>query len=284
MSAIRDLADCRLLRPLLGVPRDRLAAFLKAERQPFVIDPSNFDPTFERSRLRQGDGTPTGEVAISRLLGEIRAFGRRRAADEHERNTFLARYVGLHPAGFALLDPAVMSETSSETAERLLSALTATVGGGSYPPRRERIARLRKALGEAAARGHTLGGCRFMRWRKHILVTRELAKAAPPLRLRPGERIIWDRRFEITTPPADADPFTIGYLGFPDAPRLERRMPQLSRAWLPRLLFPVIPAVWDEEGIAGVPHLGYGREGIADLPQVVFRPVTPLTQASFAVV
>jgi len=47
MSAIRELADCRLLRPLLGVARDRLFALLKREGQPFIIDPSNFDPVFE---------------------------------------------------------------------------------------------------------------------------------------------------------------------------------------------------------------------------------------------
>ena len=128
-----------------------------------------------------------------------------------------------------------------------------------------------------------------MRWRKRILVIRELAKAAPPLLLRPGGRMIWDRRFEIISPPVDCGPFSIGYLGggypgFPEIRRLDRRMPQLGRARLPPLLFPVIPAVWDEEGIAAVPHLGYGREGITELPEVVFHPVTPLTQAGFAVV
>ncbi len=280
MSAIRELADCRLLRPLLGVARDRLLAFLEAEQQPFISDPSNFDPAFERARLRQGDGAPT-EFGVSRLLGAIRVLGLTRTARMHERNTLLARYVSLHPAGFAILDPAMMPETSSEVAERLLSAVTAAIGGAFYPPRRERIARLCEALGSTARRGHTLGGCRFIRWRDRMLVTRELARAAPPLRLRPGERMTWDRRFEITTPEADRGPFTIGYLGFAGAPRLDRRMPQLR---LPRLLFPVIPAVWDEEGIAAVPHLGYRREGVADLPQVVFRPVTPLTQAGFAVV
>jgi tRNA(Ile)-lysidine synthase len=284
MSAIRELADCRLLRPLLGVARDRLVAFLEAERQPFVSDPSNLDPAFERSRLRQGDGALTGEVDTSRLLDEIRTLGFARAARAHERNTVLARYVSLHPAGFALFDPGMMSETSAEMAERLLSAVTATIGGASYPPRRERIARLHEALGGAARRGHTLGGCRFIRWRERILVTRELAKAAPPLRLSRGERIIWDRRFEITTPHADGSPFTVGYLGLPETPRFDRRVPQLRQASLPRLLLPILPGVWDEKGIAGVPHLGYRRDGVVGLPQIVFRPVTPLTQAGFAVV
>jgi tRNA(Ile)-lysidine synthase len=287
MSAIRELADCRLLRPLLGVARDRLVAFLEAERQPFVSDPSNFDPAFERSRLRHGDGALAGKVDVFRLRNEIRGLGFTRAARVDELNTLLGRHVRLHPAGFAIFDPVMISETSSEMAERLLSAVTATIGGASYPPRRERLTRLRETLGGAAQRGHTLGGCRFIRWRERILVTRELAKAAPPLRLRPGERSMWDRRFEIMTP-RNGGPFTIGYLGgYPsltETLRLDRRLPQLRHAWLPRLLFPVVPAVWDEEGIAGVPHLGYGREGVADLPQVVFRPATSLTQAGFAVV
>ncbi len=284
MSAIRELADCRLLRPLLGVARDRLLAFLEAERQPFISDPSNLDPAFERSRLRRGDSARAGKEGSSRLLGEIRGLGDTRAAHEHERNALLAQYVSLHPAGFALLDPAMIPETRPETTERLLSAVTAAIGGASYPPRRERIARLRAVLGEAARRGHTVGGCRFIRSRERILVMRELAKAAPPVRLCPGEQFIWDRRFEIMTPWADGGPFTIGYLGLPETPRLDRRTQQLWRAWLPRLLLPILPGVWDEKGIAAVPHLGYRREGVVDLPQIVFRPVTPLTQAGFAVV
>jgi hypothetical protein len=49
-------------------------------------------------------------------------------------------------------------------------------------------------------------------------------------------------------------------------------------------LLSILPGVWDEKGIAAVPHLGYGREGVVGLPQIVFRPVNPLTQAGFAVV
>jgi len=282
MSAIRELADSRLLRPLLGVPRNRLVAFLEAERQPFISDPSNLDPAFERSRLRQGDSGPAGKEGNSRLLGEIRVLGRTRAAHEHERDTHLARFVSLHSAGFALLDPAMMPNTPPEMTERLLSAVTAAIGGASYPLRRARIARLLANV--AARRGHTVGGCRFIRWRERILVTRELAKAVPPVLLRPGERIVWDRRFEIMMPRADGGPFTIGYLGLPESPRLDRRTLQLRQAGLPRLLLSILPAVWDEKGIATVPHLGYRREGMVGLPQVVFRPVNPLTQAGFAVV
>ena len=52
MSAVRELPGCRLVRPLLAVPRARLAALLAAEGQPFLDDPSNANPAFERARLR----------------------------------------------------------------------------------------------------------------------------------------------------------------------------------------------------------------------------------------
>ena len=283
MSAIRELSDCRLLRPLLGVARDRLVAFLKAERQPFLTDPSNFDTAFERSRLRHGGG-PAAEINFSALLGEIGAVGRTRIAREREQHTLLARHVALHPAGFAVFDPTLLPEVSCEMAHRLLSVVTTAIGGALYPPRRERIARLHQVLSATDRRGHTLGGCRFSRRRGLILVTRELIRGAPPLRLRPGERINWDRRFEITTPQAAGSRFTIGYLGLPGVPRFDRGLLETRGIQLPRLLISILPSVWDEEGIVAVPHVRYTRESVIGLPQVVFRPVNPLTQAGFAVV
>ena len=284
MSAVRELSDCRLLRPLLAVARDRLVAFLEAERQPFISDPSNLDPRFERSRLRRSTCAPAAEAQSSALPVEIRALGRTRVIREQALNAHFARYAALHPAGFAMLDPAVFREIPRDTACRLLSAISTTIAGATYPPRGERIARLCRVLSAADRRGYTLGGCRFIFWRDRILVTRELAKAPPPLRLGPGERVTWDRRFDILTPPAAGSQFTIGYLGLPTAPWFDRQSPTVRPISLPRLLFSVLPSVWDEKGIAAVPHIRYTREGVVGLPQLVFRPVNPLTQAGFAVV
>ena len=40
--------------PAARVLAAALAALLEAERQPFISDPSNLDPAFERSRFRDG--------------------------------------------------------------------------------------------------------------------------------------------------------------------------------------------------------------------------------------
>jgi tRNA(Ile)-lysidine synthase len=283
MSAIRELADCRLLRPLLGVPKDRLVALLVAEQQAFITDPSNRNPAFERSRFRAEGDTMPGIGDLPGLSARIRALGCGRAVRVRTENAFLAQCVSLHPAGFAVLDPGAVLATPPRMAERVLSAVTATVGGAVYPARRERIARLHGFLG-TANRAYTLGGCRFVRWRGRVLVMRELARAAHPARLSPGEGVLWDGRFRVTLPAAASGPRTIGYLGAAGVSELNRLASQPKRSHLPRLLFPILPAAWDERGIAAVPDLAYRREGVAALPQFIFRPVNPLTQAGFAVV
>jgi tRNA(Ile)-lysidine synthase len=283
MSAIRELSDCRLLRPLLGVAKNRLLALLQAERQPFITDPSNRDPAFERSRLRSRDGAmPVADVSAP--FTGIRSFGHERGARERIGNALLARAVSLHPAGFAVLDPDAVLAMSNEMAERVLAAVAATIGGGFYPPRRERVARLRDVIARVAYRGHTLGGCRFVRWRERILVLRELAGTAELVRLTPGANVALDRRFRVALPLTASEPVSVGYLGRAGVIEVNDRAPQLQRVGLPRLIFPILPAVWDENGIVAVPHLGYRRERSAALPQFIFRPVNPLTRAAFAVV
>jgi tRNA(Ile)-lysidine synthase len=282
MSAIRELADCRILRPLLGVAKDRLVALLDAERQPFISDPSNRDPTFERSSLRRSGAVPSG-MEFAALLGYIGKLGYERVAHECKSDRLLARTVLLHPAGFAVLDPG-LALAPSDIAERALQAIVAAIGGKPYPARREQVTRLRRILAGALHRGHTLGGCRFVHWRRRILVLRELARADGPVRLMPGTSLLWDRRFRVALPATGAEAVTVGYLGYSGVVALTRGRPRPGPCGLPRLVYPILPAVWDKEGIAAVPHLGYRREGAAALPVLSFRPVKPLTQAGFTVV
>jgi tRNA(Ile)-lysidine synthase len=282
MSAIRELADCRILRPLLGVAKARLLALLGAEQQPFVTDPSNRDPTFERSRLRTTGAVPVG-VGFVALLNDIRKLGHERTTHERKSDRLLSQTVVLHPAGFGVLDPR-LALTPSDIAERALQAIIAAIGGRPYPARRERVARLRRMLAAADRRGHTLGGCQFVRWRNRILVLRELAAAPRTVRLPPGTSLIWDRRFRIALPATANGAVTIGYLGRLGVVELNLLQPERRQRGLPRLVYPILPAVWDEQGIAAVPHLRYRREADGVLPEFSFRPINPLTRAGFTVV
>lgn len=276
MAAVRELGGCRVVRPLLAVPRVRLLAFLAAERQPFLRDPSNENPVYERSRLRL-DPDPDG---IGSALGASRDFGRLRIERERRLAHLLAHYVSLHPAGFGCVDRAILDTEDPEPVERVLAGIAATIGGARYPLRRERVARLRSVLSGAPQRARTLGGCRFVPWRGRLLVLRELAAAEPPITLKPGECRIWDRRFRVCRPRTAEHPSTVGYLGQSGLTVLD----PLYTHDPPRLVFPILPAFWDDYGLAAVPALGYRRSPDTMLPSIQFHPANPLTTAGFTVV
>jgi tRNA(Ile)-lysidine synthase len=278
MAAVRELPQLRLLRPLLAVAKARLAAFLEAEGQPYLQDPSNRSPAFERSRLRM----ETGDKMVATAVVEARANGLARIERECNLAALLARAVAPHPAGIAIIDPAPIA-AAGELGERALDRVGATLGGGAYPIRRDRLARLRQALGETTMRGRTLGGCRFVPWRGRVLALREVARAAPPLSLAPGMSALWDRRFAATLAPTAPGPVTIGALGATGAAALGRGVIDSSN-YLPRLVYPALPALWDEAGLLAVPHLSWYRATAARLCSLEFRPPAPLFGVGFTVV
>ena len=279
MPALREIEFCRILRPLADVPKSRLLATLAAERQRFVIDPSNSNPAFARARLR----ARPPEAAPDATAQDVRKLGYRRVGRERAQAALLARAVSLHPAGFALLDPAVLLAAPADTAERALAHLVMTLGGGRYPPRRRAVASLLRVLRGEARGGHALAGCRFVGWRGRILVMRELAAVAGPVRIEPGTAVVWDRRFEAALPNGAA-PLMLGCLGPDGVVELRRRAALAQTRHPPPLVYPVLPALRDQNGLAGVPSLGYRREPAIKLPSLAFRPVNRLSHASFAVV
>lgn len=275
MPAVRELSGCRLVRPLLAVPKARLAALLAAERQPFLRDPTNDNPAFERARVRNS----LDEGTIARVEAELRHCGHQRIDREADLERLMATAVSLHPAGFALLDPGPLAGCEPELVERLLGRVAASIGGARYPLRRARLARLRSRLAAQPERALTLGGCQFVPWRGRLLVLRELAAAAPPVRLEPGDSLLWDRRFSATLPSRAGGGAMFGYLG-----QSGLAIPQAHGSLAPRLIHPVLPALWDGAGLLAVPHLDYRRAGLAATPSLSLRPANPLTRAGFTVV
>ena len=288
MAAVRETAGLRLLRPLLGLPKARLAASLFARGLDWVEDPSNADESYARVRLRRllpalaRDG-----VTAARLAAASRDFGRARAALEGEVAAVLARAARPDPAGFLTLDPAILAAAGPEVAGRALARCLLAVGGGEHAPRLERLERLRGRLAAGLERAVTLGGCRIVPDRGGWLVVREAGRA-PAVPLPAGGRLLWDGRFELALTPGE--PLTVGPLGSAGwralAAALERARGGGRAAALPSAARAGLPALRDARGLAAVPPLGYFRNAGAAkrLKLCRFAPTNALTGPAFTVV
>ncbi|MCR6632589.1 MAG: tRNA lysidine(34) synthetase TilS [Magnetospirillum sp.] len=287
MAPVAEGFGLRWLRPLLAVPRGRLAAALAARGQDWIEDPSNRNPTFSRVRMRGLMPALAGEgMSPSRLAATARRLGRARAALEGVVAQAAARWVEFHPAGFARVDPAVFRHNEPEIGLRLLSRLLHAIGGGTHPPSEDRVESLYDRVRLGLARAVTLGGCRVAPLGGALLICREAGRMAPPLPLVPGAVMAWDGRFRLEVAedaPAGLVLAPLGAQGWNRVAALAkpRRLPAL-----PAAVRPTLPAILDHQGICAVPHLGYNRGTVVGcaLRWIVAAPSSPVTPAGHCLV
>lgn len=250
MAARRQRGNVCLLRPLLGVPRDRLIATLAAWNQPYIDDPSNKNPRYERVRMRSlmaGLGlSAQGLADTARVLGQARQT-MAALVDRAE-----ALLVSHHAMGFAVVDGAGLQSLPPEVGLRLLSRLVQRIGGAVYPPRSDRLERLFQT------QNGTLAGCRVVPRPEGILVLcREQRGIAPFQALEAGQRSVWDGRFSVAVAAECPVGFSIGALGSNGWEMLIKSLEKKERPIVPAILRTTIPSIWYKGLLSSVPQLGY---------------------------
>ena len=285
MPSVTELPDVRLLRPLLTVPKVRLTTTCLAAGLPFVEDPSNRDPRFARSRLRER----AAEFALAGLAPEplfdlATTAGRLRAELEGQVAELLAETVVLHPAGFARVAPAFATAPDA-MALRSLAQLLACVGGRIWPPRTARSQRALISLRERPQHPVTLGGCRLLPQSSGWLAVREPTAMTHPIA--PGQSLLWDGRFLTDLRDDAPSGLSVGPLGEAGWRAVVASDPGLKAGGLPPSVRVTLPALFESAASdcsapVAVPQLGFARpDWEFHWFSCQFRPRRSLTAAHF---
>jgi tRNA(Ile)-lysidine synthase len=229
-----------LLRPLLGLRRAEIRAWLAALGEGWIEDPANADLRFARPRARSALAADGG------------------AAVDVGEEPPLALAAALRPVaggGFALVDRAILRRAPLEEARRLVGLACVCAGGGARLPAAARRDRLAEALRGTDAVRATLAGARVEADAAEARILREAGEAARGgLAPRPspvGAPVVWDGRFELTArrPGLEARALR-GLAG---------RLPEPQRralAAVPAAARPALPVVVDAAGAVDCPLLG----------------------------
>jgi tRNA(Ile)-lysidine synthase len=243
------------LRPLLGVGREELRAWARAQGLAWVEDPSNADPRYDRVRARAALATlaPLG-LTVARLTATAAHMARARAALEAAVAALACAEVTEEGGGLTL-SAGLIARPMGEVEGRLFAAALRWIGGGAYRPRHAALARAWGAL--AAGGAATLAGVAMRAGPRGATLAREPAAVAPPVPC-DGAPVTWDGRWQVTPPPG-AGPLRVGALGEGGLARLPGwRATGLSRA----LLVPS-PALWQGDRLISAPLAGFAAGGTA---------------------
>jgi tRNA(Ile)-lysidine synthase len=243
MAEEREQGGIRWVRPLLGLRREALRDFLRAEGRVWVDDPTNDDQRYDRVKARRAIEVlaPLG-VDAEGLVDTAWRLGLARAALE-EYAARAAREVAREEGGDVVFARPGFDLLPQETQLRLWSDAIRHVGGGVYRPRMDGL------LGALAdlqtARRRTLQGTILTRGKGEWRVTREWA-AVRNACAHVGE--VWDGRWLVEGPAGE-----VRALG-----AAVDLVPDWRGAGLPRQTLMATPAVWREGTLVAAPVAGYG--------------------------
>jgi len=244
-----------VLRPLLDMPKARLAATLTAAGLGWAEDPSNSDQRFERARMRaSGEALSKLGLTAEALARSAQRLRRARVALDDAAQAFLGNHGAMSDAGYCLVDRSALAVAPEEIALRVLARAVNAVSGREKPLQLAKLESLLESLGENPKSAHTLGGCRLQPIGERLGVFRETrGTGLPSLRLSPGERALWDNRFAVELQRSAPAPVTVAALGEARWRDLRGGAPWLDT--LPRFAGATLPACFAGESIL-VPRLG----------------------------
>ena len=258
MAAISEQTYLRLLRPLLDVPRERLAATLTEVGQTWVDDPSNHDLSMARGRLR----SQADQLSLTDALATAHTCARERISAERAAAQLAARALRFDPAGFVTIDRSKLTTEAPDIVDRVLARAVMAVAGRAYPPRGERTRRLREAMVNSGDfRSRTLGGCRLIGQQNLVYVCREPARVGPPVRLIEDATAVWDDRFSVSVTKNSGDESRLDALTASGWNQIVALDPKLRSTAMPYAARLVLPAIWRGGHVMAVPHLGYAYRG-----------------------
>jgi tRNA(Ile)-lysidine synthase len=245
-----------LLRPLLGISKDRLRATLQVRRLPWREDPSNESNRFERVRVRKArDNLAALGLTAEKIALSARRLERARGALEAATDS-LAREASLdlHHGAYASFAASTFAAAPEEMRLRMLARLIAAFGGQEDPARLAKLESLLARLGEPAFKGATLAGTAVARHASHICIFREAGRdGLAQFALAPGEFAVWDRRFRVALAPDAGSPVTVRALGGDGFAKLRRQLKDVHLP--PARAAATLPAFWEGDTLLAVPAL-----------------------------
>lgn len=202
LSAMKPISaqhGVRILRPLLDIPKSALEAYLKTQQQPWIDDPSNDSPKYQRTSVRKELQSLFASQSAKRteMLQAIAEAAQENAEWETKLAQAAVQLVSVFPWGEATLRWDSFLTLPDELRFRLLKSLLACISGNATLPRQETINALLRQLEKQ--RRTNCHGCALHYVKDRMLhILREpaaISSTAHSISALPDQR--WDNRFRI---------------------------------------------------------------------------------------
>jgi tRNA(Ile)-lysidine synthase len=240
LAAMRPLTytqRCQVVRPFLNTHPDRLRATLKAVQIPWIEDPSNHNPHYERTRWRT---KKIPQILSSSTLQSLRTHLERWVRG------YLKRHGHHSSFGSLTLEKEALLALPPEFQVLLLSYILRGLGVKKYPPSLQTLEGLLTRLKQKDFKAVTAQGLRLSATRGTFLFVREYRAITHEHDIiAPSKHFVWDGRFLIHPSPEIKG--AIRAIGEKGWLQLIQHNPSLKAMTLARPLIWSLPGLWQKD-------------------------------------
>ncbi|WP_157961532.1 tRNA lysidine(34) synthetase TilS [Acuticoccus kandeliae] len=201
LGAMRPVArhsGTTILRPLLGVSREELRAFLLARGHGWREDPSNENPRFDRIAMRAiMPRLAALGLTSTRLAESASHLARASEVVDTLARRLCADVMRMDQAGALAIDRPAFAVAETEVRLRALADAIQRTGGLDHTPRFEALRRADAAI-RAGGASLTLGRARILSEADIVRLWRE-DRGISPVALGSGGRVTFDGRFTFSS-------------------------------------------------------------------------------------
>lgn len=282
MALLSHWNNIALVRPLLGVRKSTLMAWLKSHHHLWIEDPTNASDVYARNRLRR---TMDDDTIIANWH-HAQKQGALRHAEDIARNEWCNTHCHLYPFGVVACDRSAWLRLNETLRSDMLSRAIMHINGAYQRPRHHESARLTLRVSDTTNGKATLGGT-LIRWSEsQLIISRELSRLPSAITLFPSQtpkHFLWDNRFTLTyqlLTPAVLGP--LGQKGYNILRQLHHDFPTEFANIHSSFLF-ALPALWHLDTVLCVPHIDYHSPALnaSDTFEARYTPSKPLAGEPF---
>jgi tRNA(Ile)-lysidine synthase len=190
----RDWNGVQVMRPLLLARRQELRDYLSSQNLSWIDDPSNFNPRYERVRIRE---KLAGDAAVAETAAHALHAVK---VTQQEADDWTSAHLSISDLGLLSCSRKSLKSIDADLGDEILTRLF-TLSGIRHLPELKSRQSMWSWFSSGQLKRRTLGGLIFAARKHDILIAREPGRISDETIIIPiTGKVVWDGRFSVQGP------------------------------------------------------------------------------------
>ena len=250
-----------ICRPLLKYTKKSLISFLANEDQKYILDPTNYNDSFDRSRVRKVTQHLINEgLDDLRLKKTIKNLKDANNSINYLLNTSIRKFLSVNDNGLFSVSLRTFKSLPEEIKYRSISKILKLAGNGKYLPRSKNIQNLLEYTEKKNQKKFTIAGCIVEIRENKMIILPEVSRSLFEQKIK-AQNFIWREIYKVSMKTNYAKGLVLRYLGSDGKDMLPKKYKDKLKLLKHEHASSYL-SIWKQKQLVAVPSIGFSDKKV----------------------